>query len=106
MGGLHDDRDGEAGLAHPLQYPHAVEAGHHEIEHDGIDRGRLGRRQQGDCGVAGIHHHRFIAAFLHHGFDEATLHGVIIGDQNGGSHGIPLAMRLSVSNRGTLADDA
>jgi hypothetical protein len=32
------------------------------------------------------------------------LHRVVIGDQNGGSHGIPRTLQLSVSNRGTLAD--
>ena len=52
MGGLHDHGDVEAGLADFRQHAHAVEAGHHEIEHDGIDRGRVRRRQRGDGGVA------------------------------------------------------
>ena len=45
-----------------------------------------------------------IAAFLHHVFDQAARHRVVIGNQNAGSHGIPRALQLSVSNRGTLAD--
>jgi hypothetical protein len=32
------------------------------------------------------------------------LHCIVVGDQNAGSHGIPHALQLSVSNRGTLAD--
>ena len=86
------------------QHAHAVEAGHHEIEHHGVDGGRVGRGQRGDRGVAGIDHHRLIAAFLHHVLDQAALHGVVVGDQNAGSHGFPRALQLSVSNRGTLAD--
>ena len=37
MGGLHDDGDVEAGVADFCQHAHAVEAGHHQIEHDGVD---------------------------------------------------------------------
>jgi hypothetical protein len=32
------------------------------------------------------------------------LHGIVIGNQNAGSHGFPRALQLSVSNRGTLAE--
>ena len=38
MGGLHDDGDVEAGFAHLGQNAHAVEAGHDQVEHDGVDR--------------------------------------------------------------------
>jgi hypothetical protein len=41
---------------------------------------------------------------LHHIFNQAALHGIVVGDQNGGSHGVPRTQQLSVSNRGTLAD--
>jgi hypothetical protein len=41
---------------------------------------------------------------LYHILDEAPLDGVIVGDQNAGSHGFPRNATLSVSNRGTLAD--
>ena len=47
---------------------------------------------------------RLIAAFLHHVFDQAALHRIVVGNQNGGSHGFPRTLQLSVSNRGTLAD--
>jgi hypothetical protein len=41
---------------------------------------------------------------LHHILDQATLHGIVVGNQNGGGHGVPHALQLSVSNQGTLAD--
>ena len=103
MGGLHDHGDVEAGIADFGQYTHAVEAGHHQIEHDGIDL-RVRRGQGGDRRVAAVDDERLIAAFLHHVFDQAARHGIVIGNQNTGSHGFPRALQLSVSNRGTLAE--
>jgi hypothetical protein len=41
---------------------------------------------------------------LHHVFNQTALYGVVIGNQNGGDQGFPRALRLSVSNRGTLAE--
>ncbi len=104
MRGLHDDRDIEAGLADFGQHAHAVEAGHHQIEHDGVDDGRIRRGQHGDGSVTGIDDGRLIAALLHHVFDQAARYRVVVDNQNAGSHGIPRALQLSVSNRGTLAD--
>ena len=104
MGGLHDHGNGEAGFADFRQHAHAVEAGHHEIEHDGVDRGRVRPGQHGDRGIAAIDDDGLIAAFLHHVLDQAALYGVVVGDQNAGSHGVPRTLQLSVSNRGTLAD--
>ena len=86
------------------QHAHAVEAGHHEIEHDGIDDGRVRRGQRGDGRVAALDDDGLIAAFLHHVLDQAALHRVVVDDQNAGSHGFPRALQLSVSNWGTLAD--
>ena len=104
MGGLHDDGEGVAGFADFGQHAHTVEAGHHEVEHQRIDRRCVRRGQHGDHGIAGIDDERLIAAFLHHVFNQATLYGIVVGNQNGGSHGIPRTLQLSVSNRGTLAD--
>ncbi|MGY4482347.1 hypothetical protein ACVWWR_001538 [Bradyrhizobium sp. LM3.2] len=104
MGGLHDDGDAEARFADFRQHAHAVEAGHHEIEDDAVDNGRIGGGEDGDRGVAGIHDDRLIAAFLHHVFDQPAGYSVVIGDQNTGSHGVPRTLLLSVSNRGTLAE--
>jgi hypothetical protein len=41
---------------------------------------------------------------LHHILNQAALHRIVVGDQNGGRHGVPHTQQLSVSNRGTLAD--
>ena len=37
MGGLHDDGNVEAGLAHARQHAEAVEIGHHQVEHHAVD---------------------------------------------------------------------
>ena len=95
MGGLHDDGDVEAGFADFGQHAHAVEAGHHQIEHHGVDRLRVRRGQRGDGGIAAIDDDGLIAAFLHHVFDQAARYRIVIGNQNGGSHGIPRALHLS-----------
>jgi len=77
---------------------------HHEIEHDRIDGGRVRPGQHGHRRVAAVDDDRFIAAFLHHILDQATLDRVVVGDQNAGSHGFPRTLRLCVSNRGNVAD--
>ena len=104
MGGLHDDGDGQSRFTNFCEHAQSVEAGHHEIENDGIDRLRIGSGQQGYGGVAAVDHERLIAALLHHVFNQTALYGVVVGNQNGGSHGFPRTLQLSVSNRGTLAD--
>ena len=72
MGGLHDDGDVEAGFADFRQHAHAVEAGHHEIEHHGVDDLCVRRGQRRDRGVAGVDDDGLIAASLHHVFDQTA----------------------------------
>ncbi len=103
MGRLHDDGDAETRFADFRQDAHAVEAGHHEIEDDAVD-GRVRGGEGGDRRIAGVHHDRLIAAFLHHVVDQPAGYSVVVGDQNTGSHGVPRTLLLSVSNRGTLAE--
>ena len=95
MRGLHDDGNVEAGFAHFCEHADAVEAGHHEIEHDGVDRLRVRGGQQRHGGIAAIDDEGLIAALLHHVFDQTALHGVVVGDQDGGSHGLPRTLLLS-----------
>ena len=52
MSGLNDDGDVEAGFADFCQHAHAIEAGHHQIEHHGIDGRRVGCGEHGDGRVA------------------------------------------------------
>jgi len=107
MGGLHDHRKVEAEIADFFQYAHAVEAGHDEIEHHGVDRLGLRIDQMGEGGVAAVHCHGVVTAALHHVLDQTALHGIVVCNQNGRNHGIPRNSGLSqqhVSNRGTLAE--
>src|SRR5215467_5439001 len=99
MGGLHDHGNVDSGFADPGEDAHAIEAGHHEVEHDGVDIGRVGARQYIHHRIAAIDHHGLISTFLHHILDEAALYGVIVGDQNAGSHGFPRNATLCVPNR-------
>ena len=101
---LHDDGDIEPGFTNFCQHAHAVEAGHHKIEHHGIDPRCVRRGQHGNGRVAGVDSECVVAAFLHHVFDQPTLHRVVVDNQNAGSHGFPRAAQLFVLNRGTLAD--
>lgn len=104
MGGLHDDGDVQAGVAHLREHAEAIEAGHHEVQHDGVDHRGVGGGQQGQRGVAALDDEGLVTALLHHVFNQSALYRVVIGNQNGGSHGFPRTLQLSVSNRGTLAD--
>jgi len=58
-------------------------------EHHGVDRFCVRRDKQGDGRVTAIDDESFVAASLHHVFHQPALHRVVIGDQNGGSHGTP-----------------
>ncbi len=93
MGGLHDHGNVEAGFAYLGQHAHAVEAGHHQIEHHRVDGLRVRRGQRRDGGIATVDDNRLIAAFLHHVFDQTARHRVVIGNQNGRSHGFPRTLR-------------
>ena len=107
VGGLYDHRQIEADIANLGQHTHAVEAGHDEIEHQRIDGLRIGIDQMGEGGIAAVHCHGVVTAALHHVLDEATLYGIVVGNQDSRNHGIPRNSGLSqqhVSNRGTLAE--
>ena len=88
MGGLHDHRNGKAGVAHPGQHAHTIEAGHDQIEHDGVDRRRFEVHQPRQRGVAGLHHHGFVAATRHHVLDQTALHRIVIRDEDSFDHRI------------------
>ena len=102
MGGLHDDGDVQACFTHFCKHAEPVEAGHHEVEHDRVDRLRIGGGQQGHGGVAAIDDEGLIAALLHHVFNQTALHGVVVGNQNGGSHGFPRTL-LTMYRIGALS---
>ena len=59
-------------------------------------------------GIATVDDDGLIAAFLHHVFDQAARYRIVIGNQNGGSHGIPrelLCLESGHSRRCRLTHD-
>ena len=84
MGGLHDDRNGERGLAHLGEHAEAVEIGHHQVEHDRIDAVRAG--QQRDGGVAALGDDRLVARARDHVFEQPTLDGIVVDDEDALGH--------------------
>ena len=93
MRGLHDDRDAQARFTNFCEHAEPVEARHHEVEHDRVDRLPVRSGQQGHGRIAAFDDERLVAALLHHVFNQTALHGVVIGNQDGSSHGVPRALR-------------
>ncbi len=89
MSGLHDDRDGEPGLAHARQHAEPVEVGHHQVENDSVDADGF-RAGQDPCGiVAAIGDDRLVAEPAHHIVEETALHGIVIDDEDTLGHDSP-----------------
>ena len=78
---LHDGRNGALLLAHPLQYRHAVEIGHHEIENDEIDLRRT-RFEPLQRGRAAVDRFALIAKAANERFQNAALHWIVIDNQH------------------------
>ena len=72
MGGLHDDGDAQACFTHFCEHAEPVEAGHHEVEHDRVDRLRIRSGQQGHGRIAAVDDEGLIAALLHHVFNQTA----------------------------------
>ena len=86
MGGLHDHRDIEAGLAHARQHAEPVEVRHHQVEHHAIDARRLRTGEQADRGVAAVGGERQVAEALDHRLQQAALDRVVVDDEDGFGH--------------------
>ena len=82
MRGLHDHRNGDAGLAHAGEHAEAVEIGHHEIEHDAVDRAAVGAGQQLGRGVAAVGDDDLVADARDHVFEQPALHRIVVDDEN------------------------
>ena len=85
MGGLHDHRNCEAGLAHEGQNAEPVEVGHHQVEDDGI-YGRVGSGEELDRRIAAVRDDCLVAEALDRGFEEATLDRIVINDEHNFRH--------------------
>ena len=86
MRGLHDDRHAEPGLAQARQHAEAVEARHHQVEDDGVERLTIVGREHGERGLATFSGERPIAEPRHHVLDQAPVHGIVIDDQDAFGH--------------------
>ena len=86
LGGLHDDRDVDAALAHRLQHADAVEAGHDEIEDDHRDVARAGTVEHIETGLAAVGDDCGVAEFRHRGLEQPALHGIVIDYEYGTCH--------------------
>ena len=100
--GLHDHRDGAAGLAHLRQHAEPVEIRHHQIEHHAVDAGGLRSGQESCRGVAAVERLRSIAEALHHGLEQPALNRIVIDDENAGGHD----NRLLAVGSGRAGDEA
>ncbi len=96
MGGLHDDGNVEACLAHARQHAQAVEVGHHHVEHHAIDARRRRPGEQLDGRIAALGQHGLVAEALDHGFEQPALDRIVVDDQHDLRHG--------TSGRGNCAD--
>ena len=92
MGGLHDDGNIEAGLAHARQHAEAVEVGHHQVEHHAIDT--LRPAEQGESRVAAFGDQGLIAEALDHGFEQPALDWIVVDDKHCFGHENSDARRL------------
>ena len=85
MGGLHDHRNIEAGLAHEGQNAEPIEIGHDQVEDHGIDR-RVGSGEELDRRIAAVRDDRLVAVALNRGFEQATLDRIVIDDEHNFRH--------------------
>ena len=85
VGGLHDHRNGVAGLAQPRQHAEAIEIGHDQIEHDAIEA--LAAGQQGGRRFAAVGNDRLVAELAHHVVEQAALNRIVIDNENSRGHG-------------------
>jgi hypothetical protein len=87
---LHDHRHVQACLAHFREHAKAVEVGHHEIEHDRVDPRAVAGEHKLEGGVATFHGNGVVAETARHAFDQPALHRVVVDDENGLGHHVPL----------------
>jgi len=94
MGGLHDDGHVAPRLAHARQHAEPVEVGHHQIEHDAVDARAGGAGEQGCGHVAALGQQGPVAEALHHGFQQAALHRIVVDDEHAFGHETPHAVPI------------
>ena len=87
MGGLHDHRHVDGGLAHFGEHAEAVEIGHDQIENDAIDPRAVGSGEQRQRTVAGVARERLVFELVQHALQEPALHRIVVDNEDG--HRVP-----------------
>ena len=81
MRGLHDHRRGQPGLADAGEHAEAVEIGHHQVEHHGVDLCGIGAGQQRGGRIAAFGDDDLVARAGEHALKEAALHRIVVDDE-------------------------
>ena len=87
MGGLHDHRQLDAGLAQPRQHAQPIEVRHHQIEDHAIDPAAVRQTEQLQRRIAVVERERLVAELLQHAFKQAALDRVVVDDEHAAAHG-------------------
>ncbi len=86
MRGLHDHRRRILDGFQPREHAHAIEFGHHEVEHHRIDLRLRAIVDALDRLLPALHRLGLIAEAAHHLGEQATLDGIVIDDEKSGAH--------------------
>src|SRR5690606_1816129 len=81
---LHDDRDGNAALAHRLKHGEPAHSWHDQIEHDGRDVAAPRAVQHCQRGFPAFGQQDLVSGLGERGFEQPSLYRIVIDCENGG----------------------
>ncbi len=86
LGGLHDDRQINAALAHRFHDGQAAGSRHHQVENQKREVAAARTLQQGKRRIAAFRRGRIVTDPAHGGFKQPTLHWIVIDDKDMYAH--------------------
>ena len=92
---LHNHGQIDAALSQPRQHAHAVKIGHDEIENEKGHSRLCAMVQTGQSSLTPIDGLGVVAEAANHGFEEPSLNGVVVCNQNGEIHIGPKRRHIS-----------